>query len=65
VASGFAHGRFWPNLRAAQARSAIPTADGYLVGMVIDDDQLEPLASACLKLLNHAASRYAARNTVI
>ncbi|WP_338907071.1 hypothetical protein [Streptomyces nigra] len=65
VASGFAHGRFWPNLRAAEARGAIPTADGYLVAMVINDDELERLAKACLKLLEHAEGRYAARNSVI
>ncbi|MFD0138018.1 hypothetical protein ACFVIL_29260 [Streptomyces sp. NPDC127159] len=64
VASGFAHGRFWPNLRAAEPRSAIPTADGYLIAMVIDDAQLERLAKACLWLLGHVAQRYAARCTV-
>lgn len=64
VASGFAHGRFWPNLRAATPRSAIPTADGYLVGMVINDDELERLAKACLTLLEHTTQRYAARATV-
>lgn len=28
AASGFAHGRYWPNLRASQPRAAIPGADG-------------------------------------
>ncbi|MGW3728147.1 hypothetical protein [Streptomyces sp. NPDC000851] len=64
VASGFAHGRYWPNLRAAEPRGAIPIADGYLVAMVINDDELERLAKACLKLLEHAAQRYAARAAV-
>lgn len=63
VASGFAHGRIWPNLRASEPRSAAPTADGYLIGFVVDDAQLVALAKACLKLLEHAARRYEARNT--
>lgn len=63
VASGFAHGRFWPNLRAAQPRGAKPTADGYLVAMVINDDELTKLAEACLGLMRHVVQRYEARNT--
>ncbi|MGP3948562.1 hypothetical protein [Streptomyces sp. 7N604] len=62
VASGFAHGRMWPNLRASEPRSATPTADGYLIGFVVDDEQLEFLATVCLKLLEHAAQRYSAHS---
>ncbi|MET8132226.1 hypothetical protein ABZV24_09695 [Streptomyces sp. NPDC005251] len=64
VASGFAHGRFWPSLRAAKIRSAMPTSNGgVLVNFGIDDDLLEEMAEACRKLLEHTASRYEARSS--
>ncbi|MEU9978695.1 hypothetical protein [Streptomyces sp. NPDC051014] len=64
VASGFAHGRFWPNLRASEIRGAMPTSDGgALVDLVVDDDQLKDMAEACRKLLEHTASRYKARSS--
>jgi hypothetical protein len=53
---------FWPNLRASEPRSAIPTADGYLIGFVVNDGELKALATACQKLLEHAARRYRARS---
>ncbi|MGW3631501.1 hypothetical protein ACWD7F_15255 [Streptomyces sp. NPDC005122] len=54
VASGFAHGRFWPNLRASEVRGAVPISNGgALVNFVVDDDQLEDMAEACRKLLEH------------
>ena len=64
VASGFAHGRFWPNLRAAEVRAAMPVSNGgHLLNFVVDDEQLEVMAEACRKLLEHTASRYKARST--
>ncbi|GGS94564.1 hypothetical protein [Streptomyces cinerochromogenes] len=44
VASGFAHGRYWPNLRASQPRAVIPGGDGHTVAFVLDEDQHRPLA---------------------
>ncbi|MGV9353890.1 hypothetical protein [Streptomyces misionensis] len=64
VASGFAHGRFWPSLRAAKVRSAMPISNGgALVDFGVDDDLLEEMAEACRKLLEHTASRYKARSS--
>ncbi|MER5446856.1 hypothetical protein ABT065_14600 [Streptomyces sp. NPDC002764] len=64
VASGFAHGRFWPSLRAAKVRSATPISNGgVLVDFGVDDDQLEEMAEACRTLLEHTASRYKARSS--
>jgi hypothetical protein len=61
VASGFAHGRFWPNLRAAEVRDVSRAADGYLVNFGVDDEKLEKLAKACLQFLQHTDRRYKAR----
>ncbi|MDH6569479.1 hypothetical protein M2160_004500 [Streptomyces sp. SAI-117] len=64
VASGFAHGRFWPNLRATKVRSAMPLSNGgALVDFVLDDYQLAEMAEACRELLEHTASRYKARSS--
>ncbi|MEU6228768.1 hypothetical protein [Streptomyces sp. NPDC047042] len=64
VASGFAHGRFWPYLRASEVRGVMPMPDGgHLVNFVVDDDQLKDMAEACRKLLEHTASRYKARSS--
>ncbi|MFI0736026.1 hypothetical protein ACH4S9_44685 [Streptomyces sp. NPDC021225] len=63
VASGFAHGRFWPNLRASEVRGAMPTTNGgFVLNVVIDDEQLKDMAEACRKLLEHTAKRYKARS---
>lgn len=61
VASGFAHGRFWPTLRAAEVRDLNRAADGYLLNFGVDDEKLEQLAKACLELLQHTEWRYKAR----
>lgn len=64
VASGFAHGRFWPNLRASEVRETMPIANGgHLLNFVVDDDKLGDMAEACRKLLEHTASRYKARSS--
>ncbi|MEW1725013.1 hypothetical protein ACIOWG_27240 [Streptomyces sp. NPDC087658] len=61
VASGFAHGRFWPNLRAAEVLDLNRGPDGYLVNFGVDDEKLEKLSKACLQLLQRAERRYRAR----
>ncbi|MGA5114927.1 hypothetical protein [Streptomyces pseudogriseolus] len=62
AASGFAHGRYWPNLRASQPRAAIPGADGvHTVALVIDEDQHRPLAEYCRIMLRRLQERYHAR----
>ncbi|HEV2634514.1 MAG TPA: hypothetical protein VGX23_05175 [Actinocrinis sp.] len=62
VASGFAHGRFWPNMSAAQPWGATPLSDGYLFALVLNDNELERLANACKALFEYALSRYQARS---
>ncbi|WP_324790395.1 hypothetical protein [Streptomyces sp. H51] len=62
AASGFAHGRYWPNLRASQPRAAIPGADGvHTIALVIDEDQHRPLAEYCRIMLRRLQERYHAR----
>ncbi|MER6354649.1 hypothetical protein ABT186_23225 [Streptomyces sp. NPDC001634] len=62
AASGFAHSRYWPNLRASQPRAAIPGADGiHTVALVIDEDQHRPLADYCRTMLNRLQEDYTAR----
>ncbi|MFC9635306.1 hypothetical protein ACFTY8_40200 [Streptomyces mirabilis] len=64
AASGFAHGRFWPNLRATQPRAVSASADGvYTFALVIDEDQHRPLAEYCHTLTAHLQKRYLARAT--
>ncbi|PAK22748.1 hypothetical protein CJD44_33335 [Streptomyces sp. alain-838] len=58
----FAHGRYWPNLRASQPRAAIPGDDGiHTVALVIDEDQHRPLAEYCRIVLRQLQERYHAR----
>ncbi|MGW4493556.1 hypothetical protein [Streptomyces sp. NPDC004376] len=62
AASGFAHGRYWPNLRMSTPRDA--TQDGpdrYLVALVIDEQQHRPLTHYTYTLLQHVQTRYMAR----
>lgn len=62
AASGFAHGRYWPNLRASQPRAAIPGDDGiHTVALVIDEDQHRTLAEYCRIMLRRLQERYHAR----
>ncbi|MYV56791.1 hypothetical protein [Streptomyces sp. SID3212] len=64
VGSGFAHGRFWPNLRASEVRGLARVSNGgYILNFVVDDDQLKSMADACRKLLQHTAKRYTARSS--
>ncbi|QEU96973.1 hypothetical protein [Streptomyces kanamyceticus] len=65
AASGFAHGRYWPNLRASQPRAALPADDHgvYTVALVIDEDQHQPLAHYCHTMLNRLQDAYHARAT--
>lgn len=62
AASGFAHGRYWPNLRASQPRAVIPGADGvHTVALVIDEDLHRPLAEYCHTMLDRLQEYYEAR----
>ncbi|MFE4960742.1 hypothetical protein ACFRCW_44215 [Streptomyces sp. NPDC056653] len=62
AASGFAHGRYWPNLRASQPRAAIAGDDGvHTVAFVIDEDQHRPLTEYCRVMLLRLQERYEVR----
>jgi hypothetical protein len=64
AASGFAHGRYWPNLRASLPRDAVRGgSDHYLMALVIDESQHRPLTDHTHALLRHVQARYAARAT--
>ncbi|MFE7092934.1 hypothetical protein [Streptomyces erythrochromogenes] len=59
VASGFAHGRYWPNLRAAQPRAAFISRPGlHSVALVIDETHHRDLAEHTHALLTHLHQRY-------
>lgn len=62
VASGFAHGRFWPHLRATEPTGVISMPGGRLISFEIDDNQFESLATACQTLLERAARQYESRS---
>lgn len=62
IASGFAHGRMWPNLRAATPRAAHEHGDGYFIAFVIDDARLAELTGYCTTLLDLVMARYDARS---
>ncbi|MBL1087443.1 hypothetical protein JK359_36760 [Streptomyces actinomycinicus] len=62
AASGFAHGRYWPNLRASQPRAAMAETGGvHTIAFVIDEDQHRPLAEYCHTMLSRLQEHYAAR----
>ncbi|MEU1667061.1 hypothetical protein ABZ547_26350 [Streptomyces sparsogenes] len=62
AASGFAHGRYWPNLRASQPRAAVPGDAGvHTVAFVLDEDQHRPLAEYCCVMLGRLQEHYEAR----
>ncbi|MFD8809490.1 hypothetical protein [Streptomyces sp. NPDC059597] len=64
AASGFAHGRYWPNLRASLPRDAVRGGpDHYLMALVIDESQHRPLTDHTHALLRHVQARYTARAT--
>ncbi|MFI1018202.1 hypothetical protein [Streptomyces sp. NPDC020965] len=65
AASGFAHGRYWPSLRASTPVDAIQTGpENFMMALVIDETQHRPLAQHTHALLQHLHTRYAARATV-
>lgn len=65
VASGFAHGRQWPNLRVLEVqRGARAVVSGYTVGLVLGDEQFKEMAEAVLALLSRAEDLYRARRVV-
>ncbi|WP_406368210.1 hypothetical protein OG788_46900 [Streptomyces sp. NBC_00647] len=62
AASGFAHGRYWPNLRASQPRAAFQADNGiHTLALVIDEDQHRPLAQYCHSMLRRLQEHYTAR----
>ncbi|WP_329392620.1 hypothetical protein OHA45_37195 [Streptomyces lydicus] len=62
AASGFAHGRYWPNLRASQPRAAVEGDDGiHIIALVIDEGQHRPLAEYCHSMLHRLQEHYTAR----
>jgi len=62
AASRFAHGRYWPNLRASQPRAVIPGDDGvHTVAFILDEDQHRPLADYCHVMLGRLQEHYTAR----
>ncbi|MEU9376495.1 hypothetical protein AB0D94_22350 [Streptomyces sp. NPDC048255] len=64
AASGFAHGRYWPNLRASTVSGAVQGGpDHVLMALVIDESQHRPLTEHTHAFLQHILVRYAARAT--
>ncbi|MCW8103011.1 hypothetical protein [Streptomyces tauricus] len=63
AASGFAHGRYWAHLRISTPRDAAETDDGYLLKMVLDENEHRKLTGHCHTLLRHFTARYLARAT--
>ncbi|MFD7677086.1 hypothetical protein [Streptomyces sp. NPDC060187] len=62
AASGFAHGRYWPNLRASQPRAALQGHDDlYHLALVIDEKQHRPLSHYCHSMLCRLREQYMAR----
>lgn len=61
VASGFAHGRQWPNLRTLEARDVKALRSGYSVGLVLGDEQFKKMAESVLAVLSRAEDLYHAR----
>ncbi|MEU2855571.1 hypothetical protein [Streptomyces syringium] len=62
AASGFAHGRYWPNLRSALPVDAAQGGpDHYLLALVIDEEAHRPLTDYTRTLLRHLYARYEAR----
>lgn len=62
AASGFAHGRYRPNLRASQPRAALQADKGiHTLAPVIDEDQHRPLAHYCHSMLRRLQEHYTAR----
>ncbi|MFE2101572.1 hypothetical protein [Streptomyces sp. NPDC059468] len=62
AASGFAHGRYWLNLKASQPYAAFPADNGiHTLALVIDEDQHRPLAQYCNSILRRLQEHYTAR----
>jgi hypothetical protein len=58
MASGFVHGRFWPNLRASEPTALLPMKGGVGVRYVIDDEKFDEVAKWCDRFLERATSLY-------
>ncbi|MGA5424919.1 hypothetical protein [Streptomyces lavendulocolor] len=64
AASGFAHGRYWPNLRVSMPIDAVRGGpDHYLAALVIDESEHRKLAQYTRALLQNVQARYLARST--
>ncbi|MFC8175551.1 hypothetical protein [Streptomyces sp. NPDC057325] len=62
AASGFAHGRYWPNLRTATPAGAAQSGpDHHLIALVLDETRHRPPAQHTRALLHHLEEQYKAR----
>ncbi|MFB6755716.1 hypothetical protein ACFCX6_32920 [Streptomyces sp. NPDC056353] len=62
AASGFAHGRYSPTLRASQPRAALQADNGiHTLALVIDEYQHRSLAQYCHSMLRRLHEHYTAR----
>lgn len=61
AASGFAHGRLWPNLGASEATAVALLEGGAWVKTTIDERKLDELAKWCDRFLERAIIRFSAR----
>jgi hypothetical protein len=58
MASGFVHGRLWPNLRASDPTGALPMDGGFMMRFVISDEKLDEVALWCDRFMAHALDKY-------
>ncbi|BBC29884.1 hypothetical protein SGFS_011780 [Streptomyces graminofaciens] len=62
AASGFAHGRYRPNLPATQPRAGAAADNGvHTIALVIDEGRHRPSAEHCHTLLQRRQDRHLAR----
>ncbi|RFS85974.1 hypothetical protein D0T12_04865 [Actinomadura spongiicola] len=61
MASGFVHGRVWPNLRASEPTGAVAIDGGAWIRFVISDEKLDEIALWCDRFLAHSLDVYRKR----
>jgi hypothetical protein len=61
VASGYAHGRFWPNLQTSTPESARPISGGLTVEMSLDESKYSEIADLTHKVATLAIDRFEQR----
>jgi hypothetical protein len=62
LASGFAHGRMWPDLMASEVSGAAPITGGAWVGVVISDTHIDKVAMWCDRFLERTLDLYDKRS---